>query len=269
MKITLSCIILGALSASGAYAQSTITPSPETCKTWAVIGWTIIGLLIAGFWVMCIMSEVLRDDITSKQAFAKAAKRSIRAEKVKENNLRRPYSLSRTQLGVWTIVIACSYIYESFCSNCLVSLAEFNTTALVLMGISGGTTAVSSVIDQSQQNLARHQNRPSKWFLLDILSDEKGVSIHRFQNVVWTVIAIAVYISRLSQVQGALPELDPTLIALTGVSNAAYLGLKLSENRDKVGDTAMKDALNQNAAAVENPLAVFQKAERGETPQPK
>ncbi|MVT11226.1 hypothetical protein [Chitinophaga tropicalis] len=268
MKIPLPCILLGALLfVSNANAQSATSVSPETCKTWAITGWIIIGLMIAGFFLLAILSEVLRDDITSKQAFARAAKRSIKADRIKEKDLRRPYSLSRTQLGVWTVVIACSYIYEAFCSNCLMSLEGFNTTALVLMGISGGTTAVGSIIDQSQQNQVRHQNRPSKWFLMDILSDEKGVSIHRFQNVVWTLIAIAVYISQLSQVQGKLPELDPTLIALTGVSNAAYLGLKLTENRDKVGDIPVKDALN--TPAPDNPLARFTQPEEGETSQPK
>ena len=66
---------------------------------------------------------------------------------------------------------------------------------------------------------------------MDILSDQNGVNIHRFQNVIWTVIAMVLFLCKVRYMGcGELPTLDGTLIALTGISSATYLGLKVNEN---------------------------------------
>jgi hypothetical protein len=144
-----------------------------------------------------------------------------------------PYSLSRVQLAVWTVVISCSYVFLALYKHQVIGL---NATALELMGISIGTAGLANVIDQSQSNTAttpapqpRHQNRPSEGFMKDILSDQDGVSIHRFQQVVWTAIAVVMYLYGVHS-QDTLPTLSNTLIALAGISSAAYLGLKINEN---------------------------------------
>jgi hypothetical protein len=81
-------------------------------------------------------------------------------------------------------------------------------------------------------NRPRHQNSPSEGFFIDILSDDNGISLHRFQNFVWTIIAITVYLYKVSQVRTGceLPELSDTLLALTGISSATYLILRSKEN---------------------------------------
>ena len=120
------------------------------------------------------------------------------------------------------------------------------------MGIFAGTAVASSVIDKNEMsdNRPRHQNTPSQGFFVDILSDDNGISMHRFQNVAWTIIAITVYLYKVSQVTTGcqLPELSDTLLALTGISNATYLVLKSKEN-----DPPVKEAQQANSA---NTLAV-------------
>ena len=68
------------------------------------------------------------------------------------------------------------------------------------MGISVGTTFAAGTIDNNQNPITRHQNEPSAGFFIDILSDENGISIHRFQNVVWTIIAICLYLCYLKRI---------------------------------------------------------------------
>jgi hypothetical protein len=90
------------------------------------------------------------------------------------------------------------------------------------------------VIDNKEisDNRPRHQNCPSQGFFVDILSDESGISLHRFQNLAWTIIAMTVYLYKVSLISTGcqLPELSDTLLALTGISSATYLVMKTQEN---------------------------------------
>lgn len=66
-------------------------------------------------------------------------------------------------------------------------------------------------------------------FLTDILSDEVGVSFHRFQLFVWTIIlGLFFVISALGRL--AMPVFSDTLLALMGISAGAYLGFKIPES---------------------------------------
>lgn len=207
-------------------------------KTLALV--IIIGI-IAAFFALAMFTNMLRDDVNDPDAFnANAAK--IKQQKrllmFKSNN---PFSLSRVQLGVWTVVISCSYIYLQLCmANC--NDTGLNETALVLMGISAGVTAGGSIIDKReiQDGRFRHQNSPSEGFFVDILSDDNGISVHRFQKVVWTCIAVIIFLNKVYSIKTgcALPELSQTLLWLTGISSAAYLVLKTQENAPSIDSAA-------------------------------
>jgi hypothetical protein len=113
-----------------------------------------------------------------------------------------------------------------------------NNVNLILLGIAGGTTAVAKVIDSSQQNnqgpSIPQQDYPSKGFFMDLISDEKGVSIHRLQNVLWTIIVGVIYISSVYD-RKILPDqtiINNQLLGLMGISAGTYLGLKTSENKN-------------------------------------
>ncbi|HWS88850.1 MAG TPA: hypothetical protein VN282_17880 [Pyrinomonadaceae bacterium] len=70
---------------------------------------------------------------------------------------------------------------------------------------------------------------PREGILLDILSDEGGVSFHRFQMLVWTVVLGFFF---LYSVLGTLsmPNFSTTLLGLMGISAGTYLGFKIPEN---------------------------------------
>lgn len=67
-------------------------------------------------------------------------------------------------------------------------------------------------------------------FLNDILNDDKGVSLHRFQILVWTIVLIFIFVGRVIDTL-TMPEFDPQLLALMGISSATFVGFKLPEQQ--------------------------------------
>jgi hypothetical protein len=68
----------------------------------------------------------------------------------------------------------------------------------------------------------------SKNFFDDILTDVSGISLHRFQNVVWTLVLGVIFVAD-AVIHTTMPTFDATLLALLGISNGVYLGLKVPE----------------------------------------
>jgi hypothetical protein len=202
----------------------------------------VIGFL---FIVLAMYSNILRDEITNLAEFNANAKQLQQKHKWKLTNTNAPFSLTKVQFGLWTVIISSVYIYLSlFKGDCAV--AGINKTALILMGIFAGTAVASTIIDKNEisDNRPRNQNRPSQGFFIDILSDSNGISLHRFQNFTWTLIAMIVYLYKVSEIQTGcdMPELSDTLLALTGISSATYLVMKTKENEPPLA----QDELNTN-----------------------
>jgi hypothetical protein len=202
-----------------------------------ILSWTLVVLINLFTLILAIRTNLLRDEIDDPVAFLAAAARTAKFKNKSIDEIPRPYSLARVQLSAWTVIVSSAYLTHVLCMKCNIKLAD-STTTLSLLGISAATAGLANVIDKGNAAdklqagagaIPRHQNKPSEGFWFDILSDESGVSIHRFQNVVFTVIAMAIYLSKLANCP--LPELDGTLLTLAGVSNMAYLGIKANENR--------------------------------------
>lgn len=182
-----------------------------------------------GIWMfvlgLCLYTKVLRDIVGDKSKIPKGKEPC--------------YSLGRTQLVVWITIISSVYVYAILWDN--QDLGIINNTALILMGISGGTFLAGAIVDTSEinQGTPRMQDLPSSGnFFYDILSDDQGVSIHRVQNFIWTLVAIVIYFYRYANPPHGeapgLPVLDPTLLALTGISSLTYLTLKTRENPEPI-----------------------------------
>ena len=65
-------------------------------------------------------------------------------------------------------------------------------------------------------------------FLLDLLSDANGVTLHRFQMLVWTVVLGIVFVFGVYR-SLSTPQFDTTLLALMGIASGTYLGFKIPE----------------------------------------
>jgi hypothetical protein len=221
----------------------------------AILAFMVIAIIILLFFMLAIYSNILRDEISDCDEFAENARKLQQKQKWKQVNKAYPFSLTKVQFGVWTVIIASSYIYLSFCKGDCAD-GPINKTALVLMGIFAGTTVASGIIDKKEinDNRPRHQNSPSEGFFVDILSDDSGISLHRFQNFVWTIIAMVIYIYRVynTAVGCILPELSDTLLTLTGISSATYLVMRSKENDPSIQEARADNSAGNNTAGAGN-----------------
>ena len=179
--------------------------------------------------------------------------------------IERPYSFARVQLFWWTILILSLYIYFFAFTGVLV---PFNMTSVVLLGAGVLVYSGGKIIDQRQQAALGGNPPPfkSENLLYDIMSDETGVSIHRFQTVIFNLILgvayVIMFLKNISECKYPFPDFEAWQFALLGISAATYLGNKTTENTpEKIakinqansGGTATAAAGNNNIAAEEQP----------------
>ena len=155
----------------------------------------------------------------------------------------KPYSYSRVQLAWWTVIII-----SAFAAILIVAcdVPVFDQSTIILLGISAATTATAKVIDVSDQTNPKvnpaNLNLGSDNFILDILSDENGVTVHRLQSVlfnfifgIWFILKIwnniALLPSGKLDASHIIPIMDPNNLLLIGISSGTYAAMKSTENR--------------------------------------
>jgi hypothetical protein len=62
----------------------------------------------------------------------------------------------------------------------------------------------------------------------DLFCDGDGVSFHRFQIIVWTIVLGVVFVNAV-QLDLAMPDFDAALLGLMGLSSGTYIGFKFPE----------------------------------------
>jgi hypothetical protein len=156
-----------------------------------------------------------------------------------------PYSLSRFQLGFWTMLVLAAYVFIWMVTA---QLDTITGSVLVLLGIGSGTALGATLIDSGKTAPAGSAPPPtepeasapqaaSRGFLNDLLSDENGVSIYRFQLFAWTLILGVIFCA--SVYDGLqMPQFSTTLLSLMGLSSGTYLGFKVPENKAPAADAA-------------------------------
>lgn len=166
--------------------------------------------------------------------------------------LPKPYSYARVQLAWWTLVILSSVIAILLAKGEMPTLDSFT---LILLGITAGTTMAARLIDVSDRNSASttdlpNQDFPGENFLLDILSDKNGVSIHRLQSVIINIVFGVWFIAQvLRHLSGGspclpgdadcakhpldyiIPVISTNNLILLGLSSGTYAALKTTENK--------------------------------------
>jgi hypothetical protein len=125
---------------------------------------------------------------------------------------------------------------------------------MILLGISSATAVGAKVIDSS--NIDKKQSEStdagpdaiaeqekegnslaikikevkSRHFLYDILSDEYGLALSRFQIFVWTLIMVSIFVYDVLST-AAIPDFsDSNVLTLMGISSGSYIGYKLKED---------------------------------------
>jgi len=135
----------------------------------------------------------------------------------------RPFSLSLFQMAFWFFLVIAGYVFVWLITD---ELNTISASVLALIGIGAATAMGATLIDSSKGS--PESNDVSQGFLTDVLSDREGISLHRFQMFVWTIVlgiifCISVYRSL------EMPEFSATLLGLMGISSGTYLGFKVPE----------------------------------------
>ena len=152
----------------------------------------------------------------------------------------RPYSFSRVLLIWWTLILLATVAGIMAGKNVLPVLP---LSTLVLIGIASVTTIIARLIDTADKNnseVFRHQDDDrGKNFFIDVLSDEKGISVHRFQILVFNLVFGLWYITAVNQgladettsAEAVIPDLHFSNLILLGLSAIVYVAIKAMENK--------------------------------------
>jgi hypothetical protein len=94
--------------------------------------------------------------------------------------------------------------------------------------------AAAQALAVQQRNFDQLSDRTladySENFLTDILSDEDGLSFHRFQIFAWSLVLGVIFIASVVQTLD-MPTFGNTLLGLMGISGGTYLGFKFPEQK--------------------------------------
>lgn len=87
-------------------------------------------------------------------------------------------------------------------------------------------------LDRSIADAEGRLSKPvSESFWKDILTDANGITLHRFQIVIWTVVLGVLFIYGVYR-ELAMPQFSTTLLTLMGISSVTYLGFKIPERQN-------------------------------------
>ncbi|HYH36921.1 MAG TPA: hypothetical protein VD860_01760 [Azospirillum sp.] len=81
----------------------------------------------------------------------------------------------------------------------------------------------------------------SRNFFDDLLTDANGLSVHRLQMLIWTVVLGMVFLVKTMRTMG-MPDLDDNLLVLMGISSGTYFGFKINETQVPPAQTGAQPA---------------------------
>lgn len=158
---------------------------------------------------------------------------------------RPPFSLARVQMAWWFYIVIAAFLYIWLITGAYNSLTP---SVLGLIGISASTGLAAVFVDADRDSKAREKTSgttaghdtsrgdlpeaprvpESRGFFRDILSDAQGVSFHRFQIVVWSIVLAGVFVRQV-QDRLMMPDFDAMLLSLMGISSGTYVSFKFQE----------------------------------------
>jgi hypothetical protein len=157
------------------------------------------------------------------------------------------FSLNRFQLVCWTLAILSSFLGVFLAGSIAEGVPKLSPTLLGLMGISVGSALLSGTVKAAKDTAGAAIPRfspppksgapaasPVRRFWQILLEEEgpnadKIVSVTKFQNFIFTVALLVLYIVTVSNTNGvALPTFDSeSVLWLLGISHAGYIGGKI------------------------------------------
>jgi hypothetical protein len=181
---------------------------PLTSNPWGIGLCALLEiLLVLGVFAICVRTELVRDCNSALPDFRT-----------------RPFSLAKSQLAFWTVLVIGCFIEVFFTTGTFFNL--INNTVLWLLGISTGTTALSAAADGGPPPPSGPQLH--KRYFDDILSDTQGMNVHRLQMLLWTVVFGGIFVYETFS-KHVFPDFDDNAFILMGISSITYVWLKRGE----------------------------------------
>ncbi len=141
------------------------------------------------------------------------------------------YSLGKLQFFLWSVAALLGYAYlllSRFMVQGRFELPDVPDGLPGILAISAGTTVGSIGVTKLKGPKGSGTAEPS---FSDLVSIGGVVSPERFQFLLWTIVAVGAFLGAALQLDplqiDTLPQVPPTLLALSGISSAGYLGGKL------------------------------------------
>jgi hypothetical protein len=162
------------------------------------------------------------------------------------------YSLALIQFLAWTIVVTTFFLalyLVRIWGNELSFMEGLPYNILVLLGISTLVPILSSAVGQYKQPdtpvKTMEKFEKEDHHLSEMLFENGRPSLSRYQMFIWTVVSLLIYIFSFFRIIAApdldvstltLPDIDPTLVVLMGLSQGAFIGGKLTMKVEKEED---------------------------------
>ncbi len=144
---------------------------------------------------------------------------------------RGDYSLSRIQIGFWTVIVVAGFVYIWLSTG---YGPDFPSSLLVLMGISGATKVVTGAMDSKDPLVTAPKPTGTKGgflkVLADIISDGVSPTISRVQFVIWTLLFGILFLEHMFEYV-KFHDFTTEQLALMGISNGVYLLMRPNEQQ--------------------------------------
>ena len=137
----------------------------------------------------------------------------------------RPYSLSLFQMAFWFFLVIAAYVFIWLICDELNTITD---SVLGLIGIGAATAVGAKMVND--RSTGSDAPTVTHGFVSDVISDGAGVSIHRLQMFVWTLVLGVIFVVSVYN-DLAMPEFSATLLGLMGISSGTYLGVKTQASK--------------------------------------
>jgi hypothetical protein len=159
-------------------------------------------------------------------------------------------SLSKAQVAIWTAAVAYSYVTlyaaRAFLAKDIHAIDVIPNNVLLALGFSVVTAVGAKAITVNKIGTKQIQktDKTTPPGLGDLVAgDDNRPDLTKVQLLFWTIVAVAVYLALTHSVLAhyfaapcvpgkdclALPDIDPVLMVLMGLSHGTYLGGKLTQ----------------------------------------
>lgn len=159
------------------------------------------------------------------------------------------FSIAKVQLALWFFVIFGAFLviwlvtgnFDTLNASILSTLSISAGTALgdTFVKASGPTTASAAPLDKKMDAFTAPQ-WTARRFMRELLSDDEGCSIARFQMLAWTAALVTVFVADVCD-DLQMPVFGSELLYLLGLSTGTYVAHRVPEmqrDRQRVGAVA-------------------------------